>query len=211
MSAFDQAFALVIGHEGGFTDNEADPGTWTGGRCGVGECRGTNWGISAAAYPRLDIRNLTIERAKAIYQTESAFAAMICRRRSRCCCSMGGQRRSWPRGDAAASGARRGAGWRARAGHAGGGAQGCARGRAVPRVPGAAAGVHGRPAGVAELRARLGAPALHLVPIRQSKCAADSDGYWRSPDGRCQGRGGASGAGCSATPADRPLLPWRMR
>jgi lysozyme family protein len=70
MSVFDQAFELVIGHEGGFTDNAADPGNWTSGRCGEGECRGTNWGISAAAYPRLDIRNLTIERAKAIYQTD---------------------------------------------------------------------------------------------------------------------------------------------
>jgi lysozyme family protein len=70
MDAFDQAFGFVLGSEGGYTSNQADPGNWTGGRCGAGECRGTNWGISAAAYPQLDIRGLTETQAKEIYQRD---------------------------------------------------------------------------------------------------------------------------------------------
>ena len=67
MDAFTQAFGFVLGYEGGYSDVAADPGNWTGGRCGVGECRGTNWGISAASYPQLDIRGLTQAQAEAIY------------------------------------------------------------------------------------------------------------------------------------------------
>lgn len=66
MSAFDDAFAALIGNEGGFTDTFDDPGNWTGGRVGVGTCRGTKYGISAAAFPDYDIRNLTIEQAKTL-------------------------------------------------------------------------------------------------------------------------------------------------
>ena len=66
----DRVFAAVIGHEGGYTTAVADPGNWTGGRCGVGECRGTNWGISAAAYPTLNIAALTQDQAKAIFQRD---------------------------------------------------------------------------------------------------------------------------------------------
>lgn len=64
---FDAAFGIVVGVEGGLSMDRHDPGNWTGGKVGVGELRGTQYGISAAAYPRLDIRNLTEERAKAIY------------------------------------------------------------------------------------------------------------------------------------------------
>jgi len=64
---FDQAFAMVVGNEGGFTNNEADRGNWTSGIVGKGELKGTKFGISAAAYPRLDIANLTLEKAKEIY------------------------------------------------------------------------------------------------------------------------------------------------
>lgn len=67
---FDQAFELTVGHEGGFTANPKDRGNWTGGRIGVGELKGTKFGISAAAYPHLDIRNLTLDQAKAIYLTD---------------------------------------------------------------------------------------------------------------------------------------------
>ena len=70
MDAFDQAFAFIIGHEGSFTATSADPGNWTGGRCGEGECRGTNWGISAASYPQLDIRALTQTQAAQIYRQD---------------------------------------------------------------------------------------------------------------------------------------------
>jgi lysozyme family protein len=63
---FDDVFALVIGFEKGFTDSPADAGNWTGGKVGVGSCRGTKYGISAASYPDLDIGKLTLEQAKAI-------------------------------------------------------------------------------------------------------------------------------------------------
>ena len=43
MSGFDGIFDFVIGSEGGFTDNPADAGNWTGGRIGAGECRGTRF------------------------------------------------------------------------------------------------------------------------------------------------------------------------
>ena len=70
MSVFDKVFVTVIGHEGGFSADPADPGNWTGGRVGAGACRGTNWGISASAYPQLDIRSLTQAQAKDIYEQD---------------------------------------------------------------------------------------------------------------------------------------------
>ena len=70
MDAFEQAFKIVVGHEGGYTANQADPGNWTGGRCGAGRCLGTNWGISAVAYPGLDIAALTLEQAQDIYRRD---------------------------------------------------------------------------------------------------------------------------------------------
>jgi len=59
MSNFDGIFDFVVGSEGGFTDNPADPGNWTGGKIGAGECRGTRFGISAGAHPDLDIADQT--------------------------------------------------------------------------------------------------------------------------------------------------------
>jgi lysozyme family protein len=70
MSNFDRMFDLVTGHEGGFTDNPADPGNWTGGKVGVGACRGTMFGVSAAAYPDLDIANLTLDEAMTLYRRD---------------------------------------------------------------------------------------------------------------------------------------------
>ncbi len=70
MSAFDQALNVVLGWEGGFTDDFSDPGNWTGGRVNMGQLRGTNHGISAASYPALDIRGLTLEAAGAIYRRD---------------------------------------------------------------------------------------------------------------------------------------------
>lgn len=67
---YDKAFELVIGHEGGFTDNRNDRGNWTSGQIGVGQLKGTKYGISAMAYPHLDIRNLTLAQAKAIYKRD---------------------------------------------------------------------------------------------------------------------------------------------
>lgn len=70
MSTFDQSFAVVIGTEGGFTRDPADPGNWTGGAVGKGVLGGTKYGISAAAYPGLDIAGLTLEQAKDIYRRD---------------------------------------------------------------------------------------------------------------------------------------------
>jgi len=67
---FDQAFHNLLGHEGGFTDDKRDPGNWTGGRVGVGELKGTNFGIAANTYPEEDIRNLTVDRAKLLYRRD---------------------------------------------------------------------------------------------------------------------------------------------
>jgi lysozyme family protein len=55
---FDEAFEILIGHEGGYTNNPADPG---------GE---TRFGISKRAYPGEDIRNMTLDRAKTLYMRD---------------------------------------------------------------------------------------------------------------------------------------------
>lgn len=67
---FDPSFELVIGHEGGFTDDRHDRGNWTSGKVGVGKLKGTKYGVSAMAYPDLDIRNLTLQDAKDIYRRD---------------------------------------------------------------------------------------------------------------------------------------------
>ena len=58
MSNFDNAFVFVVGEEGGYVNNPADPG---------GE---TKYGISKRAYPAVDIANLTLDQAKAIYKRD---------------------------------------------------------------------------------------------------------------------------------------------
>lgn len=63
MSTFDRAFDLVIGAEGGYVNDPRDPG---------GE---TKYGISKKAYPTLDIKNLTIDDAKDIYERDYWRAA----------------------------------------------------------------------------------------------------------------------------------------
>lgn len=55
---FNVAFDRLMGNEGGYVFNHADPG---------GE---TNWGISKRSYPNVDIRALTREQAKAIYKRD---------------------------------------------------------------------------------------------------------------------------------------------
>jgi lysozyme family protein len=67
MTAFELAFAIVIGNEGGYTRNAADPGNWDSGKCGVGACNGTKFGISSAAYPDLDIAAMTLVQAQGLY------------------------------------------------------------------------------------------------------------------------------------------------
>lgn len=57
-SLFDSYFERLIGHEGGYVNNPKDPG---------GE---TRFGISKRSYPHLDIKNLTLAEAKAIYRRD---------------------------------------------------------------------------------------------------------------------------------------------
>lgn len=70
MSNFDSAFEIVVGHEGGYTNDRRDRGNWTTGIVGRGRLKGTKYGIAAHAYPQLDIRNLTLADAKAIYKRD---------------------------------------------------------------------------------------------------------------------------------------------
>lgn len=70
MDNFERAFELVVGIEAGFSNDTNDPGNWTGGQVGVGELKGTKYGISAGAYPNVDIANLTLDGAKALYASD---------------------------------------------------------------------------------------------------------------------------------------------
>lgn len=70
MDSFTRAFAVVVGEEGGYSADAADPGNWTGGAVGQGALRGTKFGISAASYPALDIEHLTLADAQAIYRRD---------------------------------------------------------------------------------------------------------------------------------------------
>ena len=72
MSNFDRAFRFLIGEEGGYVNDPADPG---------GE---TKFGISKRAYPQLDIKSLTLDQAKAIYRRDywASPARRHCSRRS---------------------------------------------------------------------------------------------------------------------------------
>lgn len=65
MSAFDDAFAAVVGNEGlALSTDRNDPGNWTGALVGSGVLKGSKFGISAAAFPDVDIANLTFDGAK---------------------------------------------------------------------------------------------------------------------------------------------------
>ena len=58
MTWFDQCFDKLISHEGGYVNDPRDAG---------GE---TKYGISKRAYPQVDIKNLTLDAAKAIYKRD---------------------------------------------------------------------------------------------------------------------------------------------
>lgn len=58
MMDFDEAFDILIGHEGGYVDHPNDPG---------GE---TKYGISKRSYPKVNIAALTLEDAKSIYRSD---------------------------------------------------------------------------------------------------------------------------------------------
>lgn len=70
--------------EGGFQKFDWDAGNWTGGEVGKGMLVGTNFGISAASYPNLDIPNLTRAQADQIYYRDYWL-------------KMGCEKMTWPR------------------------------------------------------------------------------------------------------------------
>jgi lysozyme family protein len=55
---FDESFERVVGHEGGYVNDPADPG---------GE---TKFGVSKRSYPAENIPELTLERAKVLYKRD---------------------------------------------------------------------------------------------------------------------------------------------
>lgn len=55
---FESAITKVLAHEGGYVNHPSDPG---------GE---TKYGISKRSYPNVNIRELTVEQAKAIYHSD---------------------------------------------------------------------------------------------------------------------------------------------
>lgn len=67
---FARAFEVVVGIEGELSRDPKDKGNWTGGAVNAGELKGTKFGISAAAYPALDIAGLTLDQARAIYRRD---------------------------------------------------------------------------------------------------------------------------------------------
>lgn len=56
--------------EGGLSLDPRDPGNWTSGKPGIGELKGTKFGIAASAHPNIDIANLTPEQADHLRKTE---------------------------------------------------------------------------------------------------------------------------------------------
>lgn len=67
-SNFANSLAFTLKYEGGYSSNRKDPGNWTGGKVGVGTLKGTKYGIAAHSYPNLDIKNLTLDDVKPIYE-----------------------------------------------------------------------------------------------------------------------------------------------
>lgn len=66
---FGRCLDVTLKYEGGMSTDRRDPGNWTGGKVGKGELRGTKFGIAAASFPNVDIKNLTKAEAAAIYMS----------------------------------------------------------------------------------------------------------------------------------------------
>lgn len=74
MSNFKSAIAVVIAkHEGGFQSRADDPGNYTPD----GRLVGTKYGISAHAFPTVDIFNLTLPEAEALYENQYSELAWL--------------------------------------------------------------------------------------------------------------------------------------
>ncbi|WP_429565688.1 glycoside hydrolase family 108 protein [Paraburkholderia sp. MM6662-R1] len=70
MDTFPDAFAKLINVEQGLSMDPTDRGNWTSGKVGVGQLKGTKYGVSAMSYPTLDIANLALDDAQAIYRRD---------------------------------------------------------------------------------------------------------------------------------------------
>jgi lysozyme family protein len=64
----DFFWKFIVGQEGKTLDlTRTDGGNWTGGAVGLGVLRGSQFGISAARYPQLDIAALTENDAEVLF------------------------------------------------------------------------------------------------------------------------------------------------
>ncbi len=71
MSKFSTVIQYVLINEGSSLSMDPnDSGNWTGGEVNSGELKGSKFGISAAAYPNVDIANMTQAQAEAIYHAD---------------------------------------------------------------------------------------------------------------------------------------------
>lgn len=68
ITGFADAFRLTCGLEGDgkLSTDPNDRGNWTGGEVGAGKLVGSRFGISAAAFPEVDIASLTYGGAQAL-------------------------------------------------------------------------------------------------------------------------------------------------
>jgi lysozyme family protein len=68
IAGFADAFRLTCGIEGDgkLSTDPNDPGNYTGGKVGGGKLVGTRFGISAAAFPNVDIATITYGQAQAL-------------------------------------------------------------------------------------------------------------------------------------------------
>lgn len=66
----ERSLAFVLQVEGGFSIDVDDPGNYVNG-----VFKGTKYGISANAYPDIDVANLTLEQAKDIFKRDYWYAS----------------------------------------------------------------------------------------------------------------------------------------
>lgn len=74
-SVFETVLTFTLQHENKSSMDPHDPGNWTGGKPNHGELKGTKYGISAKAYPHLDIQNLTFAEARWLYYRDYWLAS----------------------------------------------------------------------------------------------------------------------------------------
>lgn len=65
-STFNKCIPIILKHEGGFQKMSEDLGNWIGGYK-TGKLVGTKYGIAARFFPWVNISDLTVDGAKAIY------------------------------------------------------------------------------------------------------------------------------------------------